>query len=115
MVGMDLGEACLCLPTAAVLVSNSGLRLTQGKSQTTHASVCAKEWSFPGYHSGCLLRCFFSGCWGVPSQQKGGGLGDLPVSSVALLVVGEFCYYAYYILLTSELAQELRRSWGAGE
>lgn len=43
MVGMDLGEACPCLPTAAVLGSNSGLRLTQGKSQTTHASISVYE------------------------------------------------------------------------
>lgn len=49
----------------------------------------------------------------MPSQQKGRGSGDLPVSSVALPVVSEFCYYADYILLTSELAWELRKSWGA--
>lgn len=37
------------------------------------------------------------------------------MSSVALPVVNEFCYYAYYTLLTSELAWELRTSWGGGD
>lgn len=88
--------------------------LRKSHKQPMHQCV-QRNGSFPSYHSGRLLRCFFSGCWGVPSKQKGRGSGDLPVSAVALPVVSEFCYYADYILLTSELAWELRRSWGAEE
>lgn len=71
MVGMDLGEACRCLLTAAILGSNSGLRLTQEKSQTTHASVCAKEWSFSRLPQWALTVLFLLGVLGSALTAEG--------------------------------------------
>lgn len=87
MVGMDLGEACRCLLTAAILGSNSGLRLTQEKSQTTHASVCVL---FPATTVGAYYAVSSQGVGECPHSRR----ADLPVSAVALPVVSEFCCYA---------------------
>lgn len=84
--------------------------LRKSHKQPMHLCV-RRNGPFPGYHSGRLLCCFFSGCWGVPSQQKGRPpcvCCCLACSQWVLLLCPD------YSLLTSELAWELRRSWGAG-